>query len=246
MSEIGDKMISLHLQGVRSIDIAHRLNVAQSTVHYHLRKLRDPQPPEKRRVRVTRVKAYTTVRTQEQVAELLARGVSRIEIARRLGIAKSTVSYHARRLGAPIDERFNRRYDWVVVQAYYDEGNSVRDCVRRFGFSQGTWHTAVRRGLVTPRPGFRPVAEIFGANTRRNRGHLKQRLLRLGIKEDCCEGCGLAEWLGQPLVLELHHVNGDRLDNRVENLELLCPNCHSQTDNYGGRNGQPKTLRLTS
>jgi 5-methylcytosine-specific restriction endonuclease McrA len=35
----------------------------------------------------------------------------------------------------------------------------------------------------------------------------------------------------------LHHINGDRLDNRLENLQLLCPNCHSQTSTYSGRNG---------
>lgn len=75
-------------------------------------------------------------------------------------------------------------------------------------------------------------------NTRRNRGHLKQRLLRLMLKEDRCERCGICEWLDRPLAMALHHINGDRLDNRLENLELLCPNCHSQTENYGGRNGR--------
>jgi 5-methylcytosine-specific restriction endonuclease McrA len=46
--------------------------------------------------------------------------------------------------------------------------------------------------------------------------------------------------------MALHHINGDRLDNRLENLELLCPNCHSQTDTYSGRNGhrRPAPLRL--
>ena len=51
-----------------------------------------------------------------------------------------------------------------------------------------------------------------------------------------CEECGLSEWRGKALSLELHHVNGDGLDNRLENLVLLCPNCHSQTDTWGGRN----------
>jgi hypothetical protein len=55
-----------------------------------------------------------------------------------------------------------------------------------------------------------------------------------------CEGAGCsiaAEWLGRPLVLHVNHKSGDWLDNRPENLELLCPNCHSQTDNWCGTKG---------
>ena len=43
--------------------------------------------------------------------------------------------------------------------------------------------------------------------------------------------------------MALHHINGDRLDNRLENLELLCPNCHSQTETFAGRNGHRRALR---
>ena len=67
---------------------------------------------------------------------------------------------------------------------------------------------------------------------------LKNRLLAEGIKEHKCENpeCGLTEWHGKPIPLELHHINGDNTDNRIENLQLLCPNCHAFTDNYGGKN----------
>jgi 5-methylcytosine-specific restriction endonuclease McrA len=58
-----------------------------------------------------------------------------------------------------------------------------------------------------------------------------------GIEDGKCERCGISTWRGAPLTTALHHINGDRYDNRIENLELLCPNCHSQTDTFGGRNG---------
>jgi Zn finger protein HypA/HybF involved in hydrogenase expression len=72
---------------------------------------------------------------------------------------------------------------------------------------------------------------------RAGRDHLKARLIKAGLKENRCEQCGISSWRGKPLSVQLHHKNGDGTDNRTENLEFLCPNCHSQTDTYGGRNG---------
>ena len=90
-----------------------------------------------------------------------------------------------------------------------------------------------------------PLAELLVAGRAQTaRGHLKARLIEAGLKESRCEHCGLVEWRGKPLNMQLHHVNGDGLDNRIENLELLCANCHSQTDNWGGRNRQSRKLRL--
>lgn len=65
---------------------------------------------------------------------------------------------------------------------------------------------------------------------------LKERLIKEGLKECKCEKCGLTEWQGNIIPLELHHVNGDNTDNRIENLQILCPNCHATTDFYRGRN----------
>ena len=48
--------------------------------------------------------------------------------------------------------------------------------------------------------------------------------------------CGISEWLGNPLALQLDHINGVNNDHRLTNLRFLCPNCHSQTDTYAGKN----------
>ncbi len=57
-----------------------------------------------------------------------------------------------------------------------------------------------------------------------------------GLKQLRCEAGGLTDWQGAVISLELHHVSGDGDDNRLANLRLLCPNCHSQTDAWGGKN----------
>ena len=72
--------------------------------------------------------------------------------------------------------------------------------------------------------------------------NVKKRLFSHKIKENKCEKCGITEWLGSPIVCELHHINGDPTDNRIENLQILCPNCHSQTDNFRSRNRNKEVL----
>jgi 5-methylcytosine-specific restriction endonuclease McrA len=63
----------------------------------------------------------------------------------------------------------------------------------------------------------------------------KVLLLRDGLKEYRCESCGQTEWLGQPIPLELHHIDGNRNNNQLSNLQLLCANCHALTPNNSGR-----------
>ena len=65
---------------------------------------------------------------------------------------------------------------------------------------------------------------------------LKKRLLKEGILERKCSCCGLTEWLGKPIPIELDHINGDNANNSLTNLRLLCPNCHALTDTYRGKN----------
>jgi hypothetical protein len=65
---------------------------------------------------------------------------------------------------------------------------------------------------------------------------LRRRLIEEGLRMHRCERCGRTEWEGRPIPLELDHIDGDRTNNLLENLRLLCPNCHALTPTYRGRN----------
>lgn len=174
--------------------------------------------------------------TRDQVRLGIEGGLRICEIARGLDISPSTVCYHARRLGYPARARPPRTFDWARVQAYHDAGHGQIDCRGRFGFSHHHWVAAVERGDLVPRSHLIPLDELLVEGRRTNRRHLKARLVRAGLKEDRCEQCGITDWNGSPLSLAVHHVNGHADDNRLHNIALLCPNCHSQTDTFAGRN----------
>lgn len=70
----------------------------------------------------------------------------------------------------------------------------------------------------------------------KNTNSLKKRLYNEGLKSEECEICGITEWNGKEIIFELDHINGDNTDNRLENLKVLCPNCHSQTNTFRGKN----------
>lgn len=242
------RIARLRDDGLSLSEIARRLGVAGPTVAYHLVRLSageptlghgDPEgmgaePGDQSETVLRAVRRESATRTA--VAALLDSGMTRPEIARELGLSKGTVSYHVRRLGQPVDHRCARRYDWEAVQRYYDEGHSVRECMEVFGFSSASWFAAVKRGVVEARSAGMPLKELLTVGTHRGRYQLKMRLIKEGLKASRCERCGLVDWQGDRITLALHHVNGVRDDNRLENLQLLCPNCHSQTDTFAGRN----------
>jgi hypothetical protein len=64
---------------------------------------------------------------------------------------------------------------------------------------------------------------------------LRKKLIDEGIKNNHCEMCGVSDWLGHKIPLELHHIDGNRYNNNLDNLQILCPNCHSMTPNHSMR-----------
>jgi transposase len=168
----------------------------------------------------------------DEVAELHAQGLTGRAIAQTLGVSPPTVCRYLRKLG--VEARPMSKYDWAAVQRHYDQGHSARESRAHFGMSSQTWHDAMKRGRLKTRPQAMPIEQLTARP--RNRSHLKQRLLTAGLLQPWCAECGISTWRGRPIALQLHHLNGIGQDNRLENLALLCPNCHAQTDTWGGRN----------
>ena len=130
------------------------------------------------------------------------------------------------------------KYDWSLIQQYYDDGHGYLKCREKFGFAKDTWIKAVRLGRIVVRPRQWSLTRILQES--KSRYTIKRRLLAAGILRNVCDVCGLSEWQGLPICIQLDHRNGIGNDHRLENLRMLCPNCHSQTETYAARNRRRK------
>lgn len=140
-----------------------------------------------------------------------------------------------------------RQLDKEQLEQIVKESYSDREVARKIGYSVdggGTMKTlhAMYKELNLDTSHFKGQGwnkdnydyDSFKKGVPKKNGKIAKPLIYLrGHK---CEKCGLSEWLGQPITLEVHHIDGDHYNNELDNLQLLCPNCHSFTDNWRGKN----------
>ena len=116
--------------------------------------------------------------------------------------------------------------------------NIQYDTYRKHAKRLGVFNTNQSgKGITKPKASTYLTEDILnGKHPHYGRNGIKRRLFAEGIKEDKCEMCGLKEWQGVKIGLELDHINGNTYDHRLENLRILCPNCHATTSTYRGKN----------
>ncbi|MEU5597271.1 HNH endonuclease signature motif containing protein [Streptomyces sp. NPDC020298] len=130
-----------------------------------------------------------------------------------------------------------RRLGLEVVGGHHSH---ISRRIKAYGIDTSHFASVVRTKRMTDNRRRRTPGEILVEDTspqarRLPSRRLKRAMSEVGVEERCAL-CGVeAVWLGEPLPLEVDHINGDWRNNRVENLRLLCPNCHSTTDSYRGR-----------
>lgn len=155
------------------------------------------------------------------------------------------------------------------LQSILDKSSTIKEVIRKLGYadpSQGAhnrrlhqrikedsldttkfesncklWRNKFNAAVTMKRA--RPIEEYFIENSTVRRESLKKKLVDDKLIPFICAMCGIKDtWNERPLSLHLDHINGVNNDNRLENLRFLCPNCHSQTETYSGKNSTSRKM----
>ena len=134
------------------------------------------------------------------------------------------------------------------IEQWIAEGKTKAQMARELGCNPKTINPVLKRlgleytgnqgckGLSKPNGRELSLLEYLEKSIDIQSNKVRKKLLDEGYKEYKCECCGLTEWLGEPIPLELHHKDGNHFNNELDNFQLLCPNCHAKTSSYRGKN----------
>jgi 5-methylcytosine-specific restriction endonuclease McrA len=118
---------------------------------------------------------------------------------------------------------------------------TIHRAVRDLSLGTSHWHgQGHRKGSQLPVVPPRPLSAVLVGGSHFASSRLKARLISEGLFAWRCSNCSLSTWMGTAIPLELDHIDGDRHNNTLQNLRLLCPNCHAMTPTYRGRNTRGK------
>jgi hypothetical protein len=187
-----------------------------------------------------------------ELEKLLKEGLSLRQISKKTNKSLTTIRYWADKYGLK-PKKYYHKWSFEELKPLIESSNSKAEVLEKMGLTlkAGNYRTLKRYfdlyGIDNdlykgnPRRNVTKVkysdSEIFCENSQYNSGHLKNRVLRSNLLEYKCVSCGnTGEWMGGKLILQIDHINGINNDNRIENLRFLCPNCHSQTETYAGKN----------
>lgn len=121
-------------------------------------------------------------------------------------------------------------------------GPTIKKHIEKLSLTTSHWRDQV---ITKVRTGHEiPIEDVFVINSTFTRSHLKDKIIKHQLLDYQCIECGMLDtWNNKPITLQLDHINGINTDHRLVNLRFLCPNCHSQTNNFAGGNA---TNRKTS
>ena len=180
----------------------------------------------------------------EEIKTLLKQGTPHRTIRKKLVCSAATISYHARKLGLQKTPRPS--YDWSLVQNDIDLGMSMGQILEKYGFSKSSWSKSITKGKIVRKTKYSELSfdDLIKTFNNQKINPYRKKLLRKHIVKEtgnyACTECGLGEWRGKRLSLELDHIDGNPKNNERSNLRVLCPNCHCTTTTWRGRNCRKK------